>query len=884
MMTQRSAPRRSLNCSLAAAIAVTACLSGVEAARAEGPSNEVKRIEARPTAGGREVLIHTARTPTFSVFRLSDPFRILVDVSDATVPETLDLMKFEGDPVLEYVSTTPFVDESSSIVRIEIALDAKHAYDVRAEGNVIVARIEAPDAAPGAEKAAAGPSLGKLAVRGEGRELVLAIPFSGAAPSPETVSIMELESPNRVVIDLIGATAEPRFQRVDVKKSSVVRARVASNEDGVRMVLDLAAGAALPEVNVDAIGGELRVSILPPRASVAPVAAAPAPEAKPAAVPAPETKPEAAPAPAPKKAAAVARVTDVRFEPKRGFLRLTIDVDGDVAVSKDASSTRETPVIRLSGASLPEALVRTLDTSAVAGEVLSSISSYPDGADVLVAAQVGDGTEHRHWRKGNRLIWDFRGKDASPVVADASADTARVLPYAERATSGFESSAAIDLVQKTATGRQRYRGRRISLDLKDAEILNVLRLLADVSKLNIVAADDVSGKVTLKLRNVPWDQALDIILQAKKLDKTRNGNIIRVAPITVLEQEEQLRLSRLKAQEQLEPLSVRLIPVNYADATKVKDQIAALLSARGKVNVDARTNVLVVEDIAEVLLKSERLVRTLDTQTPQVLIEARIVEAATNFVRDLGIQWGGQAVAAPAFGTQTGLQFPNTIAIRGGGDDAQTPTAGVLPLGNNFAVNLPAAAGLGSGGALGFVFGSAGGSALLSLRLTAAEQQGKTKIISAPKVVTMDNTEAKIQTGEKIPITVLTANGPSTRFVDANLSLTVTPHVTSDGSVMMKITATKNELSQRQDILGTPGIITREASTEMLVRDGDTAVLGGIYRRTASQTAAYVPWIGQIPVLGWLFKKTSRNDSREELLIFISPRIVNRSQALVTAR
>jgi type IV pilus assembly protein PilQ len=148
----------------------------------------------------------------------------------------------------------------------------------------------------------------------------------------------------------------------------------------------------------------------------------------------------------------------------------------------------------------------------------------------------------------------------------------------------------------------------------------------------------------------------------------------------------------------------------------------------------------------------------------------------------------------------------------------------------------------------------------------------------------MDNTEAKIQTGEKIPITVLTANGPSTRFVDANLSLTVTPHVTSDGSVMMKITATKNELSQRQDILGTPGIITREASTEMLVRDGDTAVLGGIYRRTASQTAAYVPWIGQIPVLGWLFKKTSRNDSREELLIFISPRIVNRSQALVTAR
>src|SRR5207244_7831932 len=187
----------------------------------------------------------------------------------------------------------------------------------------------------------------------------------------------------------------------------------------------------------------------------------------------------------------------------------------------------------------------------------------------------------------------------------------------------------------------RYTGRRISLDLKDADIQNVLRLLADVSKLNIVAADDVKGRVTIKLKNVPWDQALDIILRSKQLDKTRSGNIIRVAPVEVLRKEEELRIERQKAKVELEPLAVRLIPVSYAAANDVKPQVTSLLSPRGKVNIDVRTNVLVVEDIPDVLTKVERLVRTLDTQTPQVLIEARIVEANTQFTRDLGIQWGG---------------------------------------------------------------------------------------------------------------------------------------------------------------------------------------------------------------------------------------------------
>ena len=589
---------------------------------------------------------------------------------------------------------------------------------------------------------------------------------------------------------------------------------------------------------------------------------------------------EIAAAPAPARAAPKAerRVTDVRFEPKDGFMRLTITLDGEAPEAlRDGAPETDVPVLRLAGTDLPAAFERTLDVSEVAGEVVSAISTYADGHELVVAANIAAGTEHRHWKKGNRLMWDFRNRAAN------AAASARVLPYQEEATSGFSAANAMaDTAAKLAPEQKaRYTGRRITLDLKDADIQNVLRLLADVSKLNIVAADDVSGKITIKLQNVPWDQALDIILKSKQLDKTRSGNIIRVAPAEVLRKEEELRVERAKNRIELEPLTVRLIPVSYAVANEIRGQVAALLSPRGKVSIDVRTNVLVVEDIAEVLLKVERLVRTLDTQTPQVLIEARIVEANTNFSREIGIQWGGTVNATQQYGTATGLGFPNNIRIAGGADDLQgNIVEGVMP-NANYAVNLPTVVGSGVGGALGFVFGSAGGSALVNLRLSAAETVGKVKIISAPKIVTLDNKEARILSGERIPITVITANGPSTRFVDANIELKVTPHVTQDGSILMKVEARKNELSQRQDNLGVPGIFTKEAATEMIVRDGDTAVLGGLYRRTARDAQSYIPFLGQIPVLGWLFKRTTRSDAREELLIFISPRIVNRAAALV---
>lgn len=882
----------------------------------------VQKVETRGTGDAREVVIHTSAEPTFSVFRLSEPFRVLVDVNDARMGDATNLMKIQ-DGVIRYVATNQFVDEQSSILRVEIALEAPAQYSVRADGARIVVSLGDTSAAPApaprpearatpapvAEEAPAAPApaavhLGKLSRRMRGRQPVLSLPVLSGEADGVKVEMMQLEDPARVVVDLLGATAEPKWQRVNVDKLGITRARVATKDGAVRIVLDAKSSASLPKVEVSAVAGRLELSLAPaPKPEVPAVAAAPAPAtvAEPAVEPEFDPAPELAEAPAPAApaapaaeerktlvadavldatpkpapAASVRNVKDVRFEQKDGFVRLTIFLDDAAPVAtKESPKGADVPTLRVPRTALPENLERTLDVSDVAGGVLSAVSTYADGGDLVIAANIAPGTEHRHWAKKDRLMWDFRNRTAEMP-------TTKVAQYPEEVTSSYSAaSAALQATSKLAPSKERYKGRRVSLDIKDADVQNVLRLLADVSKLNIVASDDVSGKITIKLRNVPWDQALDIVLRAKQLDKVRNGNIIRVAPVDVLAKEEKLRIDRAAQRIELEPLTVRLIPVSYSLANEIKPQVESLLTTRGKVNVDVRTNVLVVEDIAEVLLKAERLVRTLDTQTPQVLIESRIVEARSNFSRELGIQWGGSAGASAATNNATGLTFPNTIQVTGGSTDQQTNSFGVSSPAN-YAVNLPAVVGSGTGGALGFTFGSLGGAALINVRLSAAESNGKVKIISAPRVVTLDNREAKIVSGEKIPITVITANGPTTRFIEANLELTVVPHVTQDGSVLLKVTAKKNELSNRIDNLGVPGIITKEADTVMIVRDGDTAVLGGIYRRTASDTKNSVPWLGQIPVLGWLFKKSLTTDARDELLIFISPRIVNRSAALV---
>jgi type IV pilus assembly protein PilQ len=530
---------------------------------------------------------------------------------------------------------------------------------------------------------------------------------------------------------------------------------------------------------------------------------------------------------------------------------------------------------------------RELDTSALV--LVRGVSVKQMGDRVMVEVERSAQSAGTAIREGNRIVWLF-----APVEApDHGKAKSRTLVSAEPVEVDSEQVASFvsgTTMQAKSAAPAKYTGRRIDLDFKDADIHNILRLLAEVGGVNIVTSDDVTGSVTIRMRDVPWDQALDVIMEAKGLGAERKGNLIRVAPQSVLEKERELAIARRTQQVQLAPLETRLVPVSYATAGDMQPRVEEIISSRGSVSVDERTNVLIVRDIVDNLDDVEELVRTLDTQTPQVLVEARFVEATSNYTRDVGIQWGGDISFNQAFGNQTGLVFPSNIGIAGGGYDNATPTQGLSPIAArtevpNFAVNLPAAVGTGSGGALGLTFGSVDGNYNLNVRLSAAEQTGTLKVISSPRVLTLDNHAARISQGTQIPYSQISAQGVQTAFQTALLQLQVTPHVTSDGSVALKVNVTRNEPDfSRTGANGQPTILKREADTELLVQDGHTAVIGGIYTRNTGRTVDQVPFFGDIPIIGLLFQRRRMLDNRNELLIFLTPRIVNREHALLTAK
>lgn len=469
----------------------------------------------------------------------------------------------------------------------------------------------------------------------------------------------------------------------------------------------------------------------------------------------------------------------------------------------------------------------------------------------------------------------------SRVVARESAEVVR---GAQADEAGFLSTVPMQI--NGARGQTPGTGRRIDIDLRDADIHNVLRLLAEVGNVNIVTSDDVSGNVTIRMHNVPWDRALEVILAARSLGMQRDGNIIRIAPQSVLDKERELAIERAKQNVALEPLETRLIPVSYALGGEVAPRARELLTSRGTLSVDERTNMLIVRDVAGSLNQVEQLVRSLDTQTPQVLVEARIVEATSTFSRDVGIQWGGDMGFLGATGNPTGLSFPSDIAVVGGASDVNSPTGGLSATqarvtNPNFAVNLPAATGGGSGGALGFTLGSIGRALNLNVRLSAAESTGVLRIVSSPRILTLDNREATIAQGTLIPYSQVSAAGIQTAFQEAKLQLRVRPHVTADGSISLHVRVNRDEPDfNNTGARGDPTILRREAETDLLIQDGRTAVIGGIYTRNTGRNVEGVPLLGDIPILGVLFQRRRQSDRRTELLIFITPRIVNRAESL----
>ena len=403
-----------------------------------------------------------------------------------------------------------------------------------------------------------------------------------------------------------------------------------------------------------------------------------------------------------------------------------------------------------------------------------------------------------------------------------------------------------------------YNGEPINMSLKNADLVETLRSFASISGLNFVIQPGVSGSVTVELKGVPWDQAMEQILKINNLGMAIDGTIVRIAPVEQLRNEARREAELALARRRTIPLRTVMKTLSYASANEVssllRNRSGAILSDRGTVQVDQRTNSLIIRELPGNVDTVLAVIENLDTPTPQVTIEARIIEATKTFARSLGIEWGFDAVGANEFGNTTGLNFPNNYTSDGG--------VGLLTGGANGFLNL----------SMGNILNTFN----LDARLQVAENEGLVNIISAPSITTLNNVGASIQSGLQIPIQTVSNRTVSVQFVNATLQLAVTPHVTAEGTVILGVSVAKRSPQLAFAIVGASNapISTKEAQTTVVVRDGGTAVIGGIYEVSTNQNQDRVPGLANIPILGHLFKNRSRNEDNDELMIFVTPRIV----------
>ncbi|MBK1707567.1 MULTISPECIES: type IV pilus secretin PilQ [Marichromatium] len=512
-------------------------------------------------------------------------------------------------------------------------------------------------------------------------------------------------------------------------------------------------------------------------------------------------------------------------------------------------------MVELHDTSLPRRLFRRLDVVDFATPVVA-VESRPRGRNVEVAVETGSDYDYMAYQTDDLFTLDFR-----PLTAAEKEEQLR--------------------------SKVVYEGERLSLNFQDIEVRAVLQVLADFTDLNLVASDTVTGNITLRLKNVPWDQALDIILKTKGLSMRRTGNVIMVAPTEEIASQEELEMRSMQKIEELAPLRSEFIQVNYAKAADLarllkSEENQLLTKDRGNVTVDERTNTLLVQDTAARLEDIRGIVTRLDVPVRQVMIESRVVIAESNFARDLGVRFGLSTSFGAAGGNEVmiaGAQ-PGTLEI-GGFDkgpfglnvDTGSPyNSGIIDEDDNQTLMVDLAAPNPSG-AVNFLIGKVG-SYLLQLELSAMQQEGRGEIISSPRVITSDQHQATIKVGQQIPYQTVSQNGTQTQFKDAVLQLDVTPHITPDDRVIMDLLVNKDAPNYTNETDSGIAIDTRSVETSVLVDNGETVVLGGVYERTRGFKKEQVPWLGDIPVVGRLFKQELREDNNSELLIFVTPKIL----------
>ncbi len=670
-----------------------------------------------------------------------------------------------------------------------------------------------------------------------GNSVQLTLRMSEAAPTPLTFTV---DNPARIALDLPNTAVSMSSRRVDVKQGVVDTVNVAEANGRTRVVLNV---DNLVPYETEVKGNTIVVTI---GAGASRAAAAGGGEPSTAmATAAPSTR-------APRAAGGASSVQNIDFRRgSDGSARVIVELS-DPKTQADLRQEGGRIVVNFAKAALPESLMQRLD-----------VTDFATPVSTVDALRVADGTR---------------------LVIAASGDYEQ-LAYQSENVYTIEIKPVVKLPPELQDQRE-YTGERLTLNFQDIETRAVLQLLADTSGQNMVISDSVGGNVTLRLQNVPWDQALDIVMRTKGLDVRREGNVMYIAPAAeIAARERELLSARAEAQE-LAPLRTEYLQVNYAKASDLAALIKSgannsLLSERGSVAIDERTNTLLLQDTSERLADIRRLVSTLDIPVRQVMIEARIVIVNDDFSRELGVRFGATAAFDHGGSDGGGIIGANNfvteddeyVLTRGSPDPRGTPGFVQGDPDSRYMVNLPVANPAGRIAAT-----LLDSDYIVDLELSAAQAEGRGEIISSPRLITANQREATIEQGVEIPYQESSSSGATTtQFKKAVLSLKVTPQITPDNRVILDLTVAKDSVGQLvASATGgfVPSIDTREIVTQVLVNDGQTVVLGGILETERREAENKVPVLGDVPVLGRLFKSTSTRDNKDELLIFVTPRIL----------
>nr|WP_228133124.1 type IV pilus secretin PilQ [Alkanindiges illinoisensis] len=676
-------------------------------------------------------------------------------------------------------------------------------------------------------------------------ETELRLVFSSTPPDPQAYQI---EQPTRLVLDFPETISALPSNRISVASKNAQDVSVVTNQERTRLVVNLteagnystrvegntlilkisrAAGAATTSTMTPVVPATINTSIAPVSADI----------------------------------------RNIDFQRgASGDGLITVDLLNS-SLPVDVQQQGSRIIVRFVGAKIPSQLRRRLDVNDFATPV-STIDAYNEGSNGMMVIQPQGEYEYMAYQTDNKLTISVKPAVKPEVTTKARAE-------------------------------EIYTGQKLSLNFQDIDVRSVLQLIADFTNLNLVASDSVNGRITIRLQNVPWDQALDIILKTKGLDKRRTGNVIMVAPAIEITAREKLEAQAIQQVEQLAPLQTEYIQISYAKAADIQtlitsgrnngasgstgsnssnngidSNVGSLLSTRGTISIDPRTNTLIIQDTAAKIDEIRAMINRLDVPVKQVMIEARIVRATNNFSKEMGVKWGVLS---------QGITNNNNLLVGGSEttlwnlrepelDDELGGYTYEIDRPDNLNVDL----GVTSAGASRIAFGLISLSdVMLDLELSALQSEGKGEVISTPKVLTGDKQKARVASGTQIPYQAATSSGAtSVQFINAELSLEVTPNITPDGKIGMELfinsdtPGTVLSTGQRQ-------IDTNRVATNVLVNDGETVVLGGIFINETGNTVTKVPFLGDIPYVGNLFRKNLNLDNKQELLIFVTPRLVS---------